>query len=78
MASINVKLTRFAVPELVYIEQPHPPQQRQDGIRPLPSIPLCDLDPQTISDLCDEFRKEVFASAGKEDPKQSHDIGRHN
>lgn len=33
-------------------------------------IPLSDLDPTALSTLCDEFRREVFKKAGKQQPPQ--------
>lgn len=33
-----------------------------------PSYPIADVDEQTLSDLCDQFRRDVFKKAGKTDP----------
>ena len=40
----------------------------EDGWQELPSFALADLDSQTLNDLCDQFRDEVFRKAGKSPP----------
>lgn len=35
-----------------------------------PSVPLTEASAETLAWLCDEFRKDVFAAAGKKDPRQ--------
>jgi hypothetical protein len=35
------------------------------------SIPLADLSPETLSEMCADFRAAVFAKTGKLDPEQA-------
>lgn len=63
---INVKIVPFTVPGGVYIESPVAP--RQEGFKAKSLIPLRDIDAEELSALCDDFRKRVFAAAGKDDP----------
>lgn len=34
-----------------------------------PAIPLRQIPANILSDMCDEFRKQIFIKADKEDPK---------
>lgn len=34
------------------------------------TMPLSEIDPEVLSELCNFFRKEVFQKAGKTDPAQ--------
>lgn len=66
MASIETKLRPFTVPNFVI---PVPAQvKRQDGFQSVPGIPLHELSPETIAEMCDEFRVAVFAKSMKKDP----------
>ena len=65
----TVKLQPFRVPNFVLIVPHH--AQRQDGFKPEAKFSLSELEPDTLSDLCDEFRREVFAKAGKDDPRST-------
>lgn len=67
MATIQTKLKPFSTPNFVSIELP--PRPRECGMIELPSIALKDLDEDTLSQLCEEFRQNVFRKAGKKDPK---------
>jgi hypothetical protein len=66
MSSIEIKLKPFMTPNFAIQESP--PGLRQDGFEPAPSIPLALLTAEALSEMCDEFRKEVFAKARKIDP----------
>ena len=44
------------------------------GIKSL-SLNLSELDEDTLSNLCDQFRKNVFEKANKKDPRESNHIG---
>ncbi len=65
---MQIKLRGFTVPNFVVPEVP--PLSREEGFHPSGSIPLGDLDPDTLSDLCDQFRFDVFKRAGKADPSK--------
>jgi len=66
---INVELIPMKVPN--YVIQKMPPRPRQEGINinGAPKYHLSDLDENVLSQLCDEFRADVFAKAGKQDPR---------
>ena len=63
MASIQVELNPFSVPTGVTLKQK--PGLRQDGIRPNVELPLSQLSSEALEALCEEFRANVFAAAGK-------------
>lgn len=66
MSNIKVELRPFSVPNFVI--QVMAPGKRQDGFKEAPSYALSELDADTLSEMCDEFRAEIFKKAGKEDP----------
>lgn len=66
MATIETKLRPFTVPNFVTVVMP--PGKREDGLKPVPSFSLRELSPETLAELCDEFRVAVFAQAMKKDP----------
>jgi hypothetical protein len=63
MATFSMKLKPFPIPETVIIEMP--PGKREDGIKPLPTLPLSALDEETLNTLIQEFAEAVLAAAGK-------------
>lgn len=77
MAKATVRLKPFTVPNYVSAssERESSPADRVMGHSDAPKFHLCDLDAQTLSDLCDEFRASVFAKAAKADP---HKPDRHS
>lgn len=64
---MKIKLKPFQTPNFV-IEDTSP-SKRQEGLKEPKSWPLSEVDHQTLSDMCDAFRDEVFRKAGKEDPQ---------
>lgn len=77
MPNISFKIKPFQVPNFAIVEVPKSQQEtvyRGDersisaaGSSTI-SIPLSDVDAQSLSDLCDEFRKSVFEKAKQKDP----------
>ncbi len=55
--NINIKLEPWLTPNFVRAETP--------GI----CFTLSEASEEALSDLCDQFRAEVFRKAGKKDPK---------
>jgi hypothetical protein len=66
---IKIKLAPFEVPQFVN-ELLTRPVQRQDGISLKSRYLLADIEAETLSELCDQFRHDVFMKAGKVDPKR--------
>ena len=66
MAGIRIKLRPFSVPNFVIATVV--PRERQEGWQEEPKFSLEELEPETLAELCDEFRKSVFEKAGKADP----------
>ena len=64
---LNVELNNWIVPN--YVSQKMTVGLRQDGIKEPLKFSLSELDSETLSGLCDEFRREIFRKAGKTDPK---------
>ena len=79
-APLTVSLVSFYVPDSVSAEpfpapKPRPvsptaltPPSLPPGPGPYFTIPLCELDSNTLATLCSNFRSEVFKLAGKEQP----------
>ena len=67
MAKLSVDLKPFNTPNFVVPLIAN--GKREDGYSSTPGIPLLEVDADTLSELCDDFRAEVFQKANKEDPK---------
>lgn len=67
---MEVEVNKWITPDSVVLKTP--PRPRQDGFNAScgNSIPLGDVDPMVLSNLCDEFREDVFKKAGFSDPKK--------
>lgn len=68
---MNTKLAPWTVPNFVCVEMP--PRPRQEGMAESPKYAIAELGAEVLSDMCDRFRADVFAKAGKADPRLSHD-----
>lgn len=64
----KVKLRPFRVPIFVHQEASSAP--RHEGFSAAPAFALKELDDDTLSGLCDEFRAAVFREARRPDPRQ--------
>jgi len=64
MTTINLDLNPFPVPNSVSAKLP--PGKKQDGFKIAPTIPLGELDDNTLHEMCDEFRTAIFARAYKQ------------
>lgn len=60
---MNVKLKKFQVPNFVVEEA------QTEHVTGSIGWPLSEIDAPTLSDLCDDFRREVFRKAGRVDPR---------
>jgi len=56
---MNISPRAFVVPTSVFVVFP--------GSKKATGVPLKDLDASELSDMCNAFRKSVFANAGKPD-----------
>lgn len=65
--SIKLNIVPFVAPRGVKVQQK--PGEKQTGFTNDQLIELSELSPEVLSQLCDEFRKQVFDTAGKLDPK---------
>jgi len=66
---IKIKLQPFQTPNYVMAESK--PGLKQDGLVECPKWHIRDVDEQTLSEMCDQFRRDVFAKAEKVDPKST-------
>jgi hypothetical protein len=66
---MKIALKPFTVPNYVIGEAP--PRPRQDGWQEPPKWELGELDADTLSELCDDFRAAVFEKAGAADPRKA-------
>ena len=66
--TLQVELHPFQVPD--FVTQVMPPGNREDGFKEAPKYALSQLDPRTLDELCQEFRREVFEKAKKHPPPE--------
>ena len=59
----TIELKPFTIPNFVLPVRTVPINESAE------SIPLRELSAETLAELCDRFRADVFAKAGKLDPK---------
>lgn len=64
--NIEVSLKPFITPNYVLTDEP--PNSREDGYVECRQFRLSELHADTLSKMCDDFRKEVFKKAGKQEP----------
>jgi len=57
----SIELEPFSTPN--FVRQKQPAGLRENGFKELPAIPLEDLSDETLNQLCDEFRKDIFTKA---------------
>lgn len=60
----EVKLQPIRVPNYILAEQEQ--GRRQDGFKEGIKFHVSELDEDTLNDLCDQFRLDLFAKAGVE------------
>lgn len=63
---LKIELNDWITPNFVI--QKTAPGKRQDGIKEPMKFAIADLDELTLSELCNNFRAEIFQKAGKSDP----------
>jgi hypothetical protein len=66
---MQIELLPFSTPNFVL--QKMAPRLRQEGLVEVSSYHLRELDAKTLAGLCDQFRRDVFAKAGKADPDEN-------
>lgn len=64
MIKLNIELEPFSVPNYVLVKQKAKP--RQEGYPETPKYHLSELSPDTLDQLCNEFRDAVFEKAAKD------------
>lgn len=67
MPTITRKLKPFTVPN--YVIEETEPRPKQEGFHEAPKHLLAELEPETLSQMCDEFRAAAFAKARMRDPR---------
>ena len=64
---LTLKVRPWSIPGSIYLEQI--PGERLDVFNTHKGIPLCEVEAEVLSMLCDKFRKDIFEEAHKVDPK---------
>jgi hypothetical protein len=64
-AKLEVVLAPFTIPNYVRRDK----KSCAPGDDTDPVFPLTDVDADTLSAMCDQFREKVFNHAGKKDPR---------
>jgi len=68
MSKVEVELQPMRIPN--FILGVAKPGRKQDGFREGPKWSLSEISEETLSELCNQFRKDVFEKAGKVDPQK--------
>lgn len=68
-AKIVLRVRPFSLPNFVTIEVPSSEPTSRSDPPPAATMAIPDLDAETLSILCDEFRAAIFAKAKKQDPE---------
>lgn len=63
---MKIDLQPFTTPNFARMSSK--PGLRQEGFTVTPAFPLADIPADDLAALCDQFRADVFAKAGKQDP----------
>ena len=69
MIKHGVELQPFSTPNYV-LAKPRV-GLRQDGWQEAPKWPLSEIDADTLAEMCEAFRVEIFQKAGKADPRDA-------
>ena len=56
----------FVVPKIVIVDQTK--EQRESGFKPIDQLPLSMLKDETLLELCEQFKVDVFVAAGRKIP----------
>lgn len=59
-----IEVIPWTVPTLVPVKLPDNPY-----VHIAPGVPLTEASAKTLAWLCEQFRRDVFAAAGKKDPQ---------
>jgi hypothetical protein len=68
VSEIKLKLRPWMAPNFAVPESP--PGRREDGVRFEAGIHVRDLPVETLAEMADEWRAELFRKAGKKDPRR--------
>lgn len=59
MAQVSFPVVPFEVPTVVVIAMPSS-GRREDGMRPLPTVPIAELPRETVEQMCADFTKTML------------------
>lgn len=69
---MNFPCKPFTVPNFVLLDKVEKKPKRNTVVA-LPAMPLSEVDPKELSQMCDAFRAEVFKRSGHTDPRTTLD-----
>jgi len=69
---MKIKLRPIQTPNYVLAEAR--PGLRQDGMVECQKWHIGEIDEETLSELCDQFRRDIFKKAGKRDFKDRKEV----
>ena len=67
MPDVKLAVVPWSVPNFVILQ--FAPRPRQEGFTEAPKLELAAVEADTLAQMCDDFRAEVFRKAGKPDPR---------
>lgn len=67
MAETTIKLRQWPAPNFAVPDRA--PGRRQDGWKELEPIPVNELSAETLAQMADDWRADLFRKAGKKDPR---------
>lgn len=67
---MKVETVPWITPNFVRIQMPARPRQEGVNFKDSEGFRLEDVDVDTLSEMCDQFRADIFRKSGKKDPRK--------
>lgn len=64
---MEIPLEPWHTPNYVHLKMP--PRKKEEGFQESPSFHISTVEPEILSQMCDDFRAEIFKKAEKVDPR---------
>lgn len=68
---LSVDIAPWATPNFVSVKIPLRHRLSHTDLKETTGVPLAYVDAETLSELCNEFRAEIFRKANKKDPHKA-------
>lgn len=62
----SIELNKFQAPNFATVKSK--PGRKEDGLQPLASIPIAELEPKTLDELAFAWLEDIYEKAGHPNP----------